>query len=55
VDSTQLTIPAMGDESGVSHVSFLNFGVGAAVIRAIDPRLPFYHYDPGSFGPLLGP
>jgi uncharacterized protein YjdB len=55
VDSTHLTIRAMADESGVSGVYFLNFGVGAAVIRAIDPRLPFYHYDPGSFGPLLGP
>lgn len=55
VDSTRLTIPAMADESGVSGVYFLNFGVGAAVIRAIDPRLPFFHYDPGSFGPLGGP
>jgi uncharacterized protein YjdB len=55
VDSTQLTIPAMGDESGVSGVYFLNLGVGGAVIRAIDRRLPFFHYDPGSFGPLGGP
>jgi len=55
VDSTRLTIPAMTPESGVSGVYFLNFGVGAAVIRAIDPRLPYYHYDPGSFGPLGGP
>jgi hypothetical protein len=55
VDSTHLTIPAMADESGVSGVYFLNFGVGAAVIRAIDLRLPFFHYDPGSLGPLGGP
>ncbi len=54
-DSTRLTVPAMADESGVSGLHYLSLGLGSAVIRATDPRLAFYHYDPGSLGPLGGP